>query len=234
MTKVRDILAEAYSRANLCPRKKDLSADEVISGLTLLNGILQEYSSNNFITAYRNDVDFHPETEKVVVGSGDSVDVTIDNIQTPISVFFKRNAAIDWTPMEFISYNQFFSCGNSDYCVSWQPTGQNEYTLYFKPRFLAQNMEVKLLYSIEMILNDNDQVNLPTPYVELFTRALAYKLSVKYPRVNPEKQNRLKEEKIELEQQLEAANASNRIITRDIYSNSSLLQNFITGRFIYG
>lgn len=211
---VRDLLTEAASRANINPRKKVLPEDLYISGLQLFDGVLQDLSSKDYMDAYQNEVDFTPSQETVIVGDGVDATVTAPSIQLPKKVLYKYNGQIDWVPMEFIAYNSFYSSSYSDYVVSWQPIGPNQYKLYFKPRFLANNPQCKLIYNVEMKFVDNDVISLPTPYIELLTRAVAYKYAMKYPRAGQEKLLTLKADFDELENSMKSNNASLKIITR--------------------
>lgn len=230
---VRDIIVESFSRANLVPRKRDLPPDMFVSGLRLLNGILQDYSTKGFIVAYQSEVEFDP-APTVTVGKGDTADVQVDDIVLPKAVYYQNKTSIDWTPLQFISYVQFYSESYSDYVVSWKPAGEGLFQVYFKPRFAAQNRKCKLIYDVEMTLADNDQVTLPTPYVELLTRSLAYRLAVAYPRADQSKVTLLKAELDEMERSLEARNSSNRIITRESWDcRGSLLTKFDSGSFIW-
>lgn len=230
---VRDIILEAASRANICPRKKALPDDQFTSCLVLFNGVMEEYSNRNYIEAYKNEIDFKPTHVSEYIGVGDDADFIANGIQLPKRALYKYDGQVDWTPMEFIAYDDFYSSSYSDYIVSWQPVGPNLYKLYFKPRFLQNSPIVKLIYNVEMKYNDNEIVTLPTPYIELITRALAYKISVKYPRLDPSKQETLKEETKELENSLKATNASMRIITRGGYAKGgNLTSYFRSGAFI--
>lgn len=233
MTTWRDVIYEAASRSNVNPRKKDLPADQMTTGTNLLKGILQEYSNRKYITAYRNEVDFEPVQESFLVGEGTDVIVEAPKLQVPESILYRLNDS-DWMTMNFVAYEQFYDGRNGDFSVSWQPTGARQYKVYFKPRFLAGPRKCKMIYTTEMEFSDNDTINLPTPYIELLTRALAYKFTVVYPRVDTNKQMTLKNELTDLENMLAAANSSNRIITRETGANSSLLSNFLGGTFILG
>lgn len=214
---VRDIITEAASRANLCPRKRVLPDDMFQSGMQLFEGVLQDMSSKDFIDAYQNEVNFTVSSETVYVGAGADADVSAPAIQLPKRVLYKYAGQIDWAPMEFIAFENFYSSSYSDFIVSWQPVGPNLYKLYFKPRFLLNNPEIKLIYNVEMSYKDNDPVNLPTPYVELITRALAFKFALKFPRAGEGKLAALKADYDELENSLKANNASMKIITRGGY-----------------
>ena len=231
MTSVRDLIVEAFNRTNLVPRKRELPADMFQSGLRLLNGILQDYSSKGYIVAYQAECNFFPK-ESIMIGEGVDAEVSAPKIVCPKSVFYQNKTSIDWTELNFISYAQFYSQSYSDYIVSWQPVQDKLFKLYFKPRFVAQNRECKLIYNVEMIFNDNDPINLPTPYVELLTRALAYRLCIEFPRVDPSKVTLLKSELDDLQQTVIAQNSSNRIITRECSFGGSLLTKFDSGSFI--
>lgn len=212
---VRDIITEAATRANVNPgRSKRLPDDLFESGMKLFEGVLEEFSANDYIDAYQNEVDFNLTNDTVFVGEGTEAEVIANKIQLPKKVLYKYTGQMDWTPMEFIAYQSFYSAAYSDYVVSWQPVGPNLYKLYFKPRFVGTNPQIKLIYNVEMKYVDNDPVNLPTPYIELLTRALAVKYAIKYPRVDGSKLASLKEEQAELEKTLKANNASLKIITR--------------------
>lgn len=233
MVKYRDILLEALARANLNTRKKDPPADMLVAASNLLKGIFQEYSNRNFLTAYQAEANFEPTAETVIIGEGVDAAVSAPKIQCPTSILFRNDNGIDWTPMNFISYNQFYSMGYSDFSVSWQPVGPNLWKIYFKPRFLATTRTVKVIYNVEIDYSDDDLISLPTPYVELLTRALAYKLTVAFPRTDATKATMLKGELDTLESQLEASNASQKIITRDSGAQGTLYGDFVAGRFIY-
>lgn len=233
MNKFRDIIAEAVCRANLSPRKKDIPADMFTTASNLLKGIFQEYSNRNFLIAYQSEVNFTPNHESIIIGEGTDAEVAAPKIQNPTSALYKNVNGIDYIPMNFVSYNQFYSVGNSDFSISWQPIGQNLWKIYFKPRFIVNSREVKLIYNVEIDYNDDEVISLPTPYIELLTRALAYKLTTVFARTDATKATMLKNELDTLENQLEAANASQKIITRDIGYGGTLLGDFIGGRFIY-
>jgi len=237
MASVRDIIVEAASRANVCPRKRVLPDDLFVDSLMLFNGVMEEYSSREYIEAYQNEVDFAPQSESVLVGKvdGETQDELVDapTIQLPKRILYKYAGSVDWVPMEFISYKDFYSSAYSDYIVSWQPVGHNLYKIHFKPRFVSTAPQCKLIYNVEMKYADNDTVNLPTPYIELITRSLAYKMAVKWPRVDDAKKNSLKDEITELENSLKATNASMHIITRGGSGNGGSLQsNLRSGAFI--
>jgi hypothetical protein len=231
MSSVRDIIVEAAARANVCPRKRALPEDIFVGGLNLFDGVMQEFSNKSYVDAYKSSVDFNPHTETVTVGLEGS-DVSAPRIQLPRRVLYKYPGAVDWTPMDFISYDDFYSCLYTDYIVSWQPVGANQFALYFKPRFLTSNPQCRLIYNLEMHFEDGDVVNLPTPYVELVTRNLAYKMAVKWPRVDESKKASLKTEADDLEKSLTATNASMRIITRGGTVGGSMLADMRSGAFI--
>lgn len=232
MTKFRDIITEACNRSKVVPRKRDIPPDIFTSASITLKGILQDYSNRKYITAYRDEVDFVPSQESFLVGEGPDVLVHVDKLQTPEDILYKLNDN-QWIPLDFVALERFYSAGNTTFTVSWQPTGANQYKVYFKPVFLSSARMCKMIYTKEMVYNDNDTVNLPAPYVELLTRALAYAMAVQYPRTDPTHRADLKTDMETLEKMLIASNSSNRIITRDSGIGGSLLGNFIGGTFIY-
>lgn len=225
---VRDIITESAVRANLTQRKRDLAADIYTSAYNLFLGILRDYSNRNFITAYRDAVDFIPQNESIIVGTGPDAEVSAPNIQTPVQAMYKIGA--DYNQLTFISFDQFFTEKATD-IVSWQPIGANLWKLYFKKYFISGNRFVKLIYNKEMVFEDNDTVTLPSQYIELIIRALAYQLSIEFPRADATKTSTLKIEKEDLEKSIMAANSSNRIITRSLYGQS-LLGGFLGGTFL--
>lgn len=213
-TTVRDIITESAARSNVCPRKRVLPDDIFVAGLNLLDGVMQEFSSKEYITAYQNEVNFNPTNEIITIGEDETADFEAVSLQLPKRILYKYSGSVDWTPMEFIAYDNFYSAAYSDYIVSWQPISENLYKLYFKPRFIGNNPMCKMIYNVEMKYKDGDTINLPAPYIELITRCLAYKFAIKYPRAGQEKQLALKNEVDDLEKSLKATNASMRIITR--------------------
>ena len=233
MSTVRDICVEALSRSNLCPRKRTPSAELFRDAFNLFTGILQEYSDNGFIVAYQNDLDFQPNKTRYVVGKdSEQTDLVVDSLEKPYRVYYRPKGVIDWVPLFFISYNQFFTCGNGDFVVSWKPLDDNLWEIIFKDRFIPLHNECKLVYNIEMNFKDDDVVSLPSQYIELLTRALAYKLSVAKPRVDGNKTDMLKMELDILEKQIIADNSNERIITRSSIYGNSLLGDFFGGTFI--
>ena len=296
MSTVREVITEAFCRANLVPRKRDLPADMLVTGLNLLQGVLQDFSNKKYIQAYKSEFEFVPNKEKSIIGPytlkqeyknnviiveyetdrpeasaqlvnqyvyakaskaawqcervvADSYawmprgngaflfdfipDVEILDLMTPTQAYFKdSNSAVDWVAMPFISYDQLYECGYSDIIVSWKPVNEGTYELFVKPRFLQQHNIVKVIYNIVMNYKDNDVISLPAPYLELLTRALAYKVAITYPRTDSTKVSLLKTDLEELTANLEASNASQRILTRSGTGGKSINGAFLDGSFI--
>lgn len=234
MATVRDIIIEAASRSNVCPRKRELQTPIFNGMLNLFNGVLQELSNKDYITAYQDEVDFHPTKEKIKIGPDAEVDdVQVDKLQMPKKALYRTPGMLDWVPMQFEAYERFYSCTYSDYIVSWKPIGLSEWEVLFKTRFIKPtNYEVKLIFNTVMEFNDDDVINLPVPYVELITRELAYKAAVKWPRADEAKKNSLKEEAESLARDLKAANASNKIITREGLGGESYMGALMSGSFV--
>ena len=295
MSTVRDIITEAFNRANLVPRKRDLPADMLTSGLNLLKGVLQDFSNKKYIQAYKSEFDFKPTKEKTIVGAYivkeaftekvhivDNIievpeanvqnvgefyfvrdtkkllkcekiddtyvwneledptvvfsvypDIEIKDLMTPtVGLFKEANGSLDFVQMNFISYDEFYSAGYGDYIISWKPYSAGAYEIFVKPRFLNQGRLVKIIYNIVMDYKDNDVISLPTPYLELLTRALAYQVAVNYPRTDATKVTLLEKQYEELSRNLEASNASQRILTRSMGTGRTLLGSFLDGTFI--
>lgn len=233
MTTVRDIIVESCARSNVCPRKRELPADLFTSAFNLFKGILQEYSNNGFIVAYQNDIDFNPTKTRYVVGKEtENTDLVLESVERPYRVYYRPKGAIDWVPMTFKAYNQFFTATNGDFIVSWKPLEDNLYEIIFKERFIPLNPQCKLVYNVEMEFNDNDVISLPSQYIELLTRALAYKLAIEYPRQSGDKADRLFTDLDKLEKQIMADNSNDMIITRQSNGYGSLQGDFLGGRFI--
>lgn len=242
VTTFRDLIIEALARSNIVPRKRTVPEDIFTDAARQLNGILADYSNRHYITAYRDEIDFNPLCEKMYVGLPDNYSqeaeyaddtIIVQGLQEPVSVLFKGNNsnAGMYQPMNFISYDQFYSMNNGIYTVSWTPVSARQWRVYFKPQFLSSNWTVKLIYNKQMEYADNDVINLPPQYIELLIRALAYKLSIQMPRTDTTKTSLLKSELDDIERMIEAANASQRIITRDS-CRSSMMADFMSGKFI--
>lgn len=225
---VRSIIEESCARANLIQRKRAVPADIFTAAYNLFLGILSDYSNRNFITAYRDSVDFTPNFDTVLVGEGPDAEVSAPKIQKPVSAMYKIGD--DYNDLNFISFDQFFTTKATD-IVSWQPVGANLWKLYFKPYFMSSGRNIKLVYNKEMRFEDNDEISLPNQYIELLTRALAYQLSISYPRADATKTAQLQTEMEKLEKFIMGDNSSNRIMTRDLYGQS-LLGGFLGGTFL--
>ena len=233
MVSVRNIITEALERANLANRKQGANAEITEASFLRLCGILREYSDNNLITAYRGEAEFIGNAEQIEIGG---VDIPCNgNITEVNSVFYKSENSIDWYPMKFVPLESFYDCANNDYCYSWQPKGENLFTLYLKPRFAKQNRVIKLVYDEDIKLGLDDDISLPRVYVELLTRALAYKMSVDRPRASDTKRMELKAELEKLEEQVKANNADNRMIVRPSNGRNYFnLSSMMSGSFIFG
>lgn len=232
MSSVREIIVEALCRATLANRRQGARGDLVEDAYERFCGILREYSANNLITAFRGEVELDGNAERIKIGGADGI--VADGITEINSAFCKAENTIDWMPMNFVSVESFYDGTLPDWTYSWQPCGQNEFYLYLKPRFVYQNRKVKLIYNIQISLGLDDAVNLPIAYVELLTRALAYKMSVDKPRASDTKRNELLGELNKLEAQLKANNADNRILTREVGMRNFDMGVLKSGSFIFG
>lgn len=233
MLSVRNIIVDALSRATLANRKQGAPADLVEDAYKRFCGILRDYSDNNFITAYRGEVDFLGNAEKLEIGG---VDIPADKISKINSLFYKNGeGAIDWMPMSFVALEQFYDARNNDFTYSWQPKGANLFTLYLKPRFVKQNRTLKLIFNQDIKIGLDEDVNLPNVYTELLIRAVAYAMAVDRPRASDTKRNELKEELRKLEKQIEANNADNRILLRENDNVGCFTyETLLSGLFLYG
>lgn len=232
MSSVREIIVEALCRATLANRRQGARGDLVEDAYERFCGILREYSANNLITAFRGEVELDGNAERIKIGGADGI--VADGITEINSAFCKAENTIDWMPMNFVSVESFYDGTLPDWTYSWQPCGQNEFYLYLKPRFVYQNRKVKLIYNIQISLGLDDAVNLPIAYVELLTRALAYKMAVDKPRASDTKRNELLGELNKLESQLKANNADNRILTREVGMRNFDMGVLKSGSFIFG
>lgn len=232
MSSVREIIVEALCRATLANRRQGARGDLVEDAYERFCGILREYSANSLITAFRGEVELDGNAERIKIGGADGI--VADGITEINSAFCKAENTIDWMPMNFVSVESFYDGTLPDWTYSWQPCGQNEFYLYLKPRFVYQNRKVKLIYNIQISLGLDDAVNLPIAYVELLTRALAYKMAVDKPRASDTKRNELLGELNKLEAQLKANNADNRILTRDVGMRNFDMGVLKSGSFIFG
>ena len=232
MSSVREIIVEALCRATLANRRQGARGELVEDAYERFCGILREYSANNLITAFRGEVELDGNAERIKIGGADGI--VADGITEINSAFCKAENTIDWMPMNFVSVESFYDGTLPDWTYSWQPCGQNEFYLYLKPRFVYQNRKVKLIYNIQMSIGLDDSVNLPIAYVELLTRALAYKMAVDKPRASDTKRNELLGELNKLEAQLKANNADNRILTREVGMRNFDMGVLKSGSFIFG
>lgn len=232
MSSVREIIVEALCRATLANRRQGARGELVEDAYERFCGILREYSANNLITAFRGEVELDGNAERIKIGGADGI--VADGITEINSAFCKAENTIDWMPMNFVSVESFYDGTLPDWTYSWQPCGQNEFYLYLKPRFVYQNRKVKLIYNIQISLGLDDAVNLPIAYVELLTRALAYKMAVDKPRASDTKRNELLGELNKLEAQLKANNADNRILTREVGMRNFDMGVLKSGSFIFG
>lgn len=231
MVSVRNIIVEALTRATLANRKHGAQPSLVEDAYIRFCGILREYSDNNLITAFRGEVEFDGNAEQIEINGTDIPAAGITDIK---AAFYRADNSPDYYPLNFVSLETFYDCGLSDYTYSFQPTAENKFRLYLKPRFAALNRRVKLIYNIKIKLGLDDAVNLPIVYTELLTRALAYKMAVDKPRATPDKRNELRLEMEKLEGQLKANNADNRILLRTPKDRVFNMETMNSGSFIFG
>lgn len=217
---IKEILIEALSRTNLVPRKRACPADMLENAYRLLRGIIQKYNFSNFISFARDEIDIIPTDTKIELG--------IENINNIHSVSYKDGN--DWNELRFVAYEQFNST-NDDYVYTWKYTVDNTIQIILKPNFVNSNRTIKAIYTVELIYAIDDTIHIPAIYEELFLAALSYKLALTYPRMDPAQVQLLKIELDDIEKVVKQNISSNKILTRNT-SSSSMLSDFISGRFI--
>lgn len=213
MVTIRDILTEALTRSNLITRKRQAPADMMENAFRLFKGIISKYTFDNFINYSRSEIEVIPYDNKV----------TITDVASIATVLVYDNG---WHEMRFVSYSQFYQ-DQGDYVYTWK-YNDRDIELYFKDK--AKNHRVKIITNIELDYNINDQLPVPSMYVELFTTALTYKLAVNYPRLDATQVNVLKNELEEIEKTVKANISSNKILTRG-YATSDT-DSFMDGSFM--
>lgn len=220
-TSVKNILIESLNRSNLVPRKRVAPADMLESAYRLFKGICQKYNFSNFISFARNDIEIIPTDDKI--------ELAVDNVNSISTIVYKHG--IDYCELRFVSYEQFFQ-ETDDYVYTWKYTIDNTIDIYLKPKFVAQNKTIKVIFNSELSYNLDDELHIPQVYEELFVCALAYKLSVVYPRTDSTQTQILKNELDEIEKIVKQNISSNKIITRDVCKQSNL-SSFISGSFLF-
>lgn len=220
-TTVKEILIEGLVRSNLVPRKRAVPADMLQNAYRLFVGILQKYNFSNFISFARNDIEIHPTDDKI--------ELAIENINNISSIVYKDG--IDYNELRFVAYEQFFQ-ENSDYVYTWKYTDNNNIEIYLKPRFVAQNKTIKVIFNKELSYSLDDELSIPQVYEELFICSLTYKLALAFPRMDANQIAILKGELDDIEKTVKQNISSNKIITRNC-SGNSMLSDFISGNFIF-
>lgn len=223
MTTIKDIIVESLARSNLVPRKRAVPADMLESAYRLLKGILQKYNFANFISYTRKEIDVIP-TDNVIGLDGSDI--------TSIATVQYKNTSNNYTSLRFVSYEQFYS-ESDDYIYSWKYTDNGSIEIYLKPNFISTNKELKVIYNSNVDYTLDEELHVPSIYIELFTAALTHKLAITYPRTDPAQVTLLKGELDEIEKQVKALVSSNKILTRDTATISNF-SSFMSGDFIFG
>lgn len=217
MVTVKSILLEALNRSNLVPRKRVAPADMLESAFRLFRGILQSYNFSNFISFARDELEIIP-TDEVI-------ELAVDDINSISNVLY--NYGDEWDELRFVSYEQFFQ-ENKDYVYTWKYTTDNTIQVYIGKPVVGK---IKIIFNKNLQYTLDDELHIPQVYEELFVCALAYKLSVVYPRTDSTQTQILKNELDEIEKIVKQNISSNKIITRDVCKQSNL-SSFISGSFI--
>lgn len=223
MTTIKDIIVESLARSNLVPRKRAVPADMLESAYRLLKGILQKYNFANFISYTRKEIDVIP-TDNVIGLDGSDI--------TSIATVQYKNTSNSYTSLRFVSYEQFYS-ESDDYIYSWKYTDDGSIEIYLKPNFISTNKELKVIYNSNVDYTLDEELHVPSIYIELFTAALTHKLAITYPRTDATQVALLKGELDEIEKQVKALVSSNKILTRDTATISNF-SSFMSGDFIFG
>lgn len=223
MTTIKDIIVESLARSNLVPRKRAVPADMLESAYRLLKGILQKYNFANFISYTRKEIDVIP-TDNVIGLDGSDI--------TSIATVQYKNTSNNYTSLRFVSYEQFYS-ESDDYIYSWKYTDDGSIEIYLKPNFISTNKELKVIYNSNVDYTLDEELHVPSIYIELFTAALTHKLAITYPRTDATQVALLKGELDEIEKQVKALVSSNKILTRDTATISNF-SSFMSGDFIFG
>lgn len=220
MATVKDIIIEAAARANLCPRKRAIPADLLESAFRLFNGIIQQYTYDNFVNYVRETV--------TVEKCNTKTEFDLDDMSSIVTVSVDDNH-IQATPLEFVAYEQFSTEPNG-YIYTWKYTDDGKVEMYVKDIVAGRNVQV--VYNKKISYGLDDQLHIPPVYEELYTAALTYKLAVTHPRTDGSQVALLKSELESIERTVKALVSSNKILTRGS-NNLSKLGSFYRGNFIF-
>lgn len=64
-TSIREILTEAFARANVVPRRQAAPGDMVENGYKLLKGIVNRFNNDNYLSFTQNEVDIYEPYEQI-------------------------------------------------------------------------------------------------------------------------------------------------------------------------
>lgn len=236
---VRELIVNACDEARLVNRSQPIPGSIFLSAFTLLQKRLSQYSNTNLLSFTRKEINFNPEGTEVIIGNDDedseyTSGVEVPAIQEVVRLYFRplNSQENNWKELDFVSYEDFYSWNNCSYIYSVLPLDDNHIKLMTKKQIADGPYELKMIFNVPFVFDQDSELNIPNQYVALFTAGLVYDLAIQYPRLNDNTVALLKSRLDELEENVRRSSVVNKIITRDTIKTGITYGDFISGRFL--
>lgn len=230
---VRDLIVNACDESRLVNRNQPIPGNIFLSAYTLLQKRLSQYSNTNLLSFTRKEINFNPNKKhEFIVGLVDEECHEPDveaNVQE-ITKVYAHNSNNEWTEVNFVAYEDFYDRNWDSNIYTVLPIDDCHLKLMLKGEYSG---EVKLIYTEPFEFDQDSELNIPRQFVSLFTAGLVYDLALQYPRLSDNTVALLKSRLDELEQNVRASSAVNKIITRDVNRKSMSYSDFISGKFLF-
>lgn len=161
-------------------------------------------------------------------------DYEIKNLQEITNAYIqpKNSEAYDWSPLDFIAYEDFYQHGLSTQIYSVLPLTDKCAKVLLKKSFALQQFKLKLIYNEAFDFDIDTVFNIPKQFVALFNAALVYDLSVAYPRLSENTVAIIKSRLDELEQNVRRSSSVSKFIGRNYTKGMYSYGDFMAGRFL--
>ena len=181
-----------------------------------------KYTVGNFVfdRSTRKMYIVNSAPEFIVYGDGKNIfavypDVEVNDLHEIIECYVNNTNLEDrWIDLSYVSFSDFYNrdFGNGVYTVNI--ISDDEQIVKLKEPLTFQRM--KLIYTAPFDLDADSELNIPRPYIALFTAALTYDLATAYPRLGDSTVAMLKQRLDELEENVRRSSAVNKFIGRDV------------------
>ena len=139
----------------------------------------------------------------------------IDGVSKLNTLNIDRGGQYGMIKINFVPRSEFDSFANGDLLWTFTEGAEGEYIIELKPYIAQQALKLKLDYNRAIKFDLDTDLRIPDAYRELLIVSLAYKLAVKYPRLDDAQMQRLENEVGVMLSNVRTPKADQRQVLRD-------------------